>query len=80
MTFLELENKTGIKLPIIDINNGILTVGDNKLKVTALLLDRKLTEDEQKKILKYKSVVKIGEAAYRYAPELIHHVIFMKRR
>jgi hypothetical protein len=70
-----LENKTGCRLDVISISDGYL----ENTPATAYVLENELTEPEKAKLQKYKRVLKVGTAQYRYAPEIKHSVIYVKR-
>lgn len=73
-----VENRTGVSIPAMDINNGTLTLNGVRHSVIAVLCDCLLSDADIDKLKKCRAVVHVGTANYRYAPEIVHSVVYIK--
>lgn len=65
-------------IDIIDYVAGVLNIDGKNHKVIALHVDG-LNDSTADKLKHDKSVVKIGYAHYKYAPEIVRTIIYIKR-
>lgn len=73
----DVENRTGVQLPALDINQGVLRL-DKAYDVIAVLCDRLLPDTDIARLKACKKVVHVGTAQYRHAPEIVHSVVYIK--
>lgn len=74
MRTLTIQSISKVRDDIIDITNGKVD-GKPACRIT---FEKPLTTEEITKFMKWKSVVAVGTAHYRYAPEIRHGYIVVK--
>ena len=75
---IDVENRTGVQLTAIDINQGVLRLNNKPYDVIAVLCDALLPDTDIITLKKCRKVVHVGTAQYRYAPEIVHSVVYIK--
>ena len=59
-------------------STGVLTLDGVEYDVTAIILGEDISDAQKKALQRRKSVLKVGTAQYRYAPEIIYPVVYFK--
>lgn len=77
MSLMNLMNKLDIKENyIMDIQNVVERGTNNKF--LRVMFEKRFSKEEKDKLAKQKTIKFVGDASYKYAPEIVHSYIVIK--